>query len=135
MPITYTIISEGCKDKTITIDDNTTVKEAIEMINLCLGEDDEENEVPIEQEIIAENPGVYHARVVRFENTLDDSYEDSQNNETKEPVEIFGLSAYIDRSIKFNTIKFPKNELIVYPVSLDNLFIRSTAAVHANPKK
>lgn len=127
MSITYKVISDGMEDKEITIDSNTTVKEAIEKINLCLGDNDDASDA---DPILPSTPSGDYVSKVTFKN-IDD---DSEDQHEDEPVEIFGLSAFTDRSTKFNTIKFPNNELIVYPVSVENLFLKSTYGVQKKKK-
>ena len=127
MSITYKVISDGMEDKEITIDSNTTVKEAIEKISLCLGDNDDSDDA---DPIVPPKPSGEYVSKVTFKNIDNDS--DDQHED--EPVEIFGLSAYTDRSAKFNTIKFPNNELIVYPIPVDNLFLKSTYGVQRKKK-
>lgn len=122
MSVTYTIIADGYEDRQITIEPETTVGEAIKKINLCLGEDVENNN---EESTKDKKKEKQKATKVKFVTSEDDQSDNQGNQKEEEPIEIFGLSAYTDRSEKFNSIKFPNNELIVYPIPLDNLFLKS----------
>lgn len=103
--VEYTLICDKHNDQKIIIDNDTTVSEAIHLINEKFGEEQSQRPKKTQKK----------QKKIKFEEGID-----------TELIEIFGLSNYTDRSEKFNNIKFPNNELIIYLYNPAKLLLQST---------